>query len=231
MILLAYVLLATSDCAGCHAEAHEQWQRSRHATSATNPLFLASLEKNARRQRWCASCHLPEIGCTSCHVPQAAHGAKVSEQICARCHDFDVPQSRDAEPGPMQDTVDEWRASQAARDGKGCAACHDHAARSGHEAAALAAALQVEVKRLGGRIVARVSAPGVGHAVPTGDPFRRLLLSAGGVRRRVVVPVDQTVELVLGDGPGATWELVVLHAEVQVEAFEHAVHIMKGTIE
>jgi len=228
ILALAYAVLATSDCAGCHAAAHDAWSRSRHATSAANPLFLASLERHQNRQRWCASCHLPAVTCTSCHLPAAGHGARVSEQTCARCHDFDVPQSPQE---PMQNTYDEWRASQAAQNGKGCSSCHDHASRSGHDAAALAAALQVEVKRVKGRIVARVSAPGVGHAVPTGDPFRRLMLSAGGARKRVVAPVDVTVELDLGDGPGTTWELTVFHAELEVEAYEHAVEITKGTIE
>ncbi|MBL8956666.1 MAG: hypothetical protein JNK82_38185 [Myxococcaceae bacterium] len=229
MPVLVTVVLAAGDCAGCHVEAHEAWARSRHASSGANPLYVASFEAHRKRQ-WCVSCHVPAVTCTSCHLPTQAHGAKVSEQTCARCHDFDVPKMFGLE-GPMQNTVDEWRTSQAARDGKGCAGCHDHEARSGHDGEVLAAALRVEVRRVRGELVAKLSAPGVGHAVPTGDPFRKLVLSVGGLRKKVVVPVDQTVELKLGRGPGDTWSLTLFHAEAEVAAFEHEVHVAKGTVE
>jgi hypothetical protein len=41
MIALALVL-AASDCGGCHPVARAQWAQSRHATSARNPLYVSS---------------------------------------------------------------------------------------------------------------------------------------------------------------------------------------------
>ena len=130
MTLLA-LLLAAGSCEGCHAEQHAQWSASRHATAPSNPLFLASFELH-RERRWCLTCHVPKagaVGCTSCHLPGTAHGAKVDAAVCAGCHDFDVPKELHVAEGPMQNTWDEWRASPAARDGRTCASCHDHAAR------------------------------------------------------------------------------------------------------
>jgi hypothetical protein len=234
MMAALALVLAASDCASCHEEAHVEWQRSRHATAAQNPLYLASFEKHGRKQ-WCVGCHAPKtesaVGCTSCHLPEAGHQAKVDSRTCAKCHDFDVPKQFGVGEGPMQDTYDEWHASTAAREGKACASCHDHAARSGHDAKVLSEALRVKVRRKDGEIVATISAPGAGHAVPTGDPFRRLMLSAGSAQTRVVVPADGSVELKLGRGRATTWQLTYLHAEAEVKQHEHALHVMGGTIE
>src|SRR6185369_17280015 len=50
--------------AGCHPEIVSEWQRSSHATAATNPEYEVSL-RDARSRlwedgvRWCAGCHAP----------------------------------------------------------------------------------------------------------------------------------------------------------------------------
>lgn len=224
MIALALVL-AASDCGGCHAVAHAQWAQSRHASSATNPLYVASRDKHPRRL-WCASCHVPEgdsVGCTSCHKPEAGHGAKVEVSVCASCHEFVEPKTH----APMQTTVSEWEKAAAAP----CSACHDHAARSGHDAQSVREALRIEVKRRNGVVLATVSAPGAGHAIPTGDPFRRLMLTAGDCKKRVVVPPGQTVVLELGPTPAARWELTYLHAEPDIAEADHPLWITGGAIE
>ena len=227
------LLLAAMPCEGCHTDQHAQWGASRHATAPANPLFAASFQRH-RERRWCLTCHVPQgeaITCASCHLPSQPHGAKVDERLCATCHDFDVPKAFNVGEGPMQNTWDEWLGSEAAREGKGCASCHDHGARSGHDAAAIRGALQLRVKREGGRVVARISAPGAGHAIPTGDPFRRLVLSAGEAKKKVQVPVGATVTVDLGPTPATRWQLTVFHAELEVESADHPIPISEGAIE
>jgi hypothetical protein len=53
-----------------------------------------------------------------------------------------------------------------------------HAFPGGHDAALVRGALEVEVRAEGKRrVLATVRSRGVGHAVPTGDPYRRLRLT------------------------------------------------------
>lgn len=68
-------------CEGCHAEIAEEWRRSYHARSFTNPAFQASVaEENLA---FCRGCHAPEappaewpppelgeigVGCATCHL-------------------------------------------------------------------------------------------------------------------------------------------------------------------
>lgn len=231
MIALA-LMLAAAPCEGCHAEQHAQWLRSRHATAAANPLYLASWEHHQQR-RWCQGCHLPaaDDGCASCHLPGTEHGgARVEAKTCAKCHDFDVPEAFGVGKGPMQNTYDEWRTSKAAAAGRTCGSCHDHAARSGHDPAVLRAALQLDVRRTSGRVHATVSARDTGHALPTGDPFRRLMLTVGALKKLIVVPADRSLELDLGATDASTWQLTAFHAEVEVAGHEHAFLVTEGTV-
>ena len=78
---------ATCAAPGCHPKAHAEWKISRHATSATNPVYRAVLaefqnERGKRASLWCASCHAPQaavegnpdghtgVDCLSCHAMQ-----------------------------------------------------------------------------------------------------------------------------------------------------------------
>ena len=81
----------------------------------------------------------------------------------------------------MQSTFEEWRTSGAAAQGVTCASCHlpagDHTLPGPRTPGRLRAALALSVHTEGSAIIARITSRGVGHALPTGDPYRRLWVS------------------------------------------------------
>lgn len=128
----------------------------------------------------CATCHVRDGVVLTADRPgpraRAAHPMKhaptLGSEGCIPCHEFGMP----SHTGPFatgptlaQSTGTEWRASGAKQD---CAGCH--LGDLGHAMpgeALLADALTVEVTAE--RAVLSAAA---GHAVPTGDPFRRMIL-------------------------------------------------------
>jgi len=174
----------TGFCRGCHAPEADP--------SRPAPKALAALG----------------VGCISCHAPAhagladgavwagpAATGAAPHPVVpsaafagvpgCANCHEFGF----DHEPAMlMQATVREHAASRFA--GSSCADCHmprvgegsrrhrSHGFAASRDPALLRTALQVEARRSRGSITLRLVPAAVGHAVPTGDLFRRLWIEA-----------------------------------------------------
>jgi len=93
-------------CKTCHAQVHDNWSKSRHATA------MATLEKTHQEyDPECVSCHatgvlvrngfqnmrdtpkLANVQCESCHGPGLAHSqkpakgyGKAGEQTCRSCH-------------------------------------------------------------------------------------------------------------------------------------------------
>jgi hypothetical protein len=181
-------------CESCHPESSRAWRRSAHATAFTDPVFQKALAEEP--SSFCRDCHAPEtdaretgVSCVTCHDPngtgeilaarasaRAPHGLRVerafaTERACAGCHEFTFPGRADA----MQRTLSEHRASPAAA--TPCASCHGaHDVTVGPamlESALVATALRSEDK-----LVLRLAPGRVGHGVPTGDLFRRLVVSA-----------------------------------------------------
>jgi len=200
------------ECTDCHASTTHAWRASFHARAAVDPLYVAEHER--RRDPWCDTCHDPRgaargVDCVVCHVRDGAvvsttargtapHATVVDPAMgttaaCARCHDFDFPHVAGQ---PMQDTVDEWRASAPGARGEPCQQCHmapvgaghDHTLAGWRDPTLLARALDVQPRAwiAGGTTrVELVLTSRAGHAVPTGDLYRRLVVSAeaDGVRR------------------------------------------------
>lgn len=140
------------------------------------------------------------VGCVSCHVPEdrvlagpgpgrgaAPHALRreawfAAPVACASCHEFAFPGQAGA---LMQATLREHAASAYAA--TSCVDCHmprradgrrDHGFAASRDPEVLRRALTVTASREGStvRLVLR---PGwVGHAMPTGDLFRRLLVEA-----------------------------------------------------
>lgn len=158
-----------------------------HAPRAGDPNAEPDL---ARAGVDCATCHVragvvhaAEVSGRAPH-PSVADPGRAPVGLCASCHQFDFPRDRGT---PMQNTVVEWEQSGADR---GCVGCH--APRDGghtphdfpghRDPALLAQALTVEgeATRDGWStdVVLRLEADRVGHAVPTGDVFRRLVVRA-----------------------------------------------------
>lgn len=189
-------------CGECHDDHLREWEASAHRVASTNPVFRAELGE--RRLPSCVQCHAPRgeraqgIDCAVCHVRDGAvlnpivsgrapHASRVApeladERACAACHEFDF----DGQPGDrLQRTVSEWRESPHA--GTACQGCH-MPRRDGHRAHHFPGGLDdtlveraIEVVReeayVDGditRVRLTLQADRAGHAVPTGDIFRRL---------------------------------------------------------
>jgi hypothetical protein len=215
-------------CARCHAEIVAEWRGSMHAQAWDDPIFRA--EYDSAPAQSCVDCHNPPtraagsdgIDCATCHVReglivatrvsaagQAEHAMVVDPRLgevehCGDCHQFrftddGIHDSTEA----LQNTVEEWRVSEAARRGQGCVACHMRRTPAGHrthgfpgmaDAQLLASALavSVEARRSGDHVDVEVRLRGkhIGHAFPTGDVFRRAVLtlrSSGGASERIVL--------------------------------------------
>jgi len=169
------------------------------------------------------------VGCVSCHVVGdavlAAPGPEVAAphplrreprfataDACANCHEFAFPDNRRrARPEAMQRTIAEHAASpQAATD---CSDCHmrDRAGARSHafvgsrdehyfRDALTVAATRVAADTVEIQVAARPDV--VGHAVPTGDLFRRLAVA--------VRP--------LGSGPARPWTTTYLARHYALES-------------
>jgi hypothetical protein len=145
------------------------------------------------------------VGCVTCHVtakgqilaaPGPARPAPhavvrearfASAAACASCHEFAFPTARGRAPAElMQATVTEHRGSPASA--RACAACHMPRAASGRKSHAFLASRDPETLRRAVEVQAERTSPTAvrltlaardpGHAVPTGDLFRRLEISA-----------------------------------------------------
>lgn len=144
------------------------------------------------------------VACVTCHIGaeidntprwlrshREDHGglrpASLGVGACLRCHEFQFPDG-DLRPRAewMQRTAQEHLASTD-RD-RGCVDCHmprrgsdqhrSHLFLAGHDAGFLRRALRVEATREPGALRLLLSPQRVGHAMPSGDLFRRLLLTA-----------------------------------------------------
>lgn len=164
----------------------------------------------------CVTCHRPDPGGPVLASPEgkgrerpgadaAPHAiARVDAfgtRACVACHEFAFPGAAGrGEKGLMQKTATEHAAS--ASRAQTCASCHmprGERGRSGHVFAAsrspatLARALDVTASRdAAGRAVFVLTARDVGHAYPTGDLFRRLLLRVKTARGTIEQPLERT---------------------------------------
>ncbi len=127
--------------------------------------------------------------------PVQRSGELGSAALCARCHEFAFPPPRAGSLGYdpailQQATFTEWRASRAGRQGLACVGCHMPRRADGHfdhrmpgasaELLARAVRVQVRATRDADGVTVRVTlrTREVGHALPTGDIFRRLIVRA-----------------------------------------------------
>lgn len=185
-----------AECAACHEREASEHATSMHRQSHDDETYLASLR--GEPTEFCERCHTPlaaaeggaalGIGCTGCHADDGHRGAPARPMAavrCEPCHEFRFPHGS----GLMQRTVSEHRASTHAS--ASCASCHlpivgDGAARhrahgtpASRDRNVLARAVRASAALVGpGSLVVTLEARAVGHAVPTGDMFRRLAIRA-----------------------------------------------------
>ncbi len=255
MILLVLVL-AAGPCEGCHLDVHAAYAKTLHARAHDDGAFVASWKRVSYRS-WCSTCHDPGrsgkgLTCELCHEDAAqkleGHEHRPTPELstadfCAHCHQFRAPEPQFATV-PMQNTVAEWEAARAKGETRTCVGCHfsgvEHGTHGGHE---LRSSLVVTSTRQG---CVTLSAPEVGHSVPTGDPFHQLVLrlcadascrkivASRWLRRTVVLTDAGAVELedtrvpagVLGVreacfpnqvGRATAWRLETVHAEAGLD--------------
>lgn len=141
------------------------------------------------------------VGCVTCHVvddqilaggsdepspsahPVLRELGRTPAGACESCHEFEFPdRALRKRPLLMQSTVSEHAASSEAA--QRCASCHMQRATDGHmrhdftssrNLERMSRAVHVEARRVdANRVTLTLEARGVGHALPTGDLFRRL---------------------------------------------------------
>lgn len=187
-----------------------------HAPLATD--LVAPAQADTDQGVTCTSCHLDGEGHIlagmrgSRAAATAPHTVVRSRQLgsvsqCAGCHEFAFPETPAAGGLPydasvlQQATRSEWQHSGAARRGETCASCHMPRSAAGHvdhralgvsaELLARSLGITARVSRDGGEVVLRLTlrTRNVGHAVPTGDVFRQLVVraEAGGEARSVAL--------------------------------------------
>lgn len=180
-----YVLEPVAFCRACHAP---------EADPAVAPEGFARSHGVA-----CVTCHDPEgrgaILATraSGRAPHAvAPVADLGTRACVACHEFAFPGS----PTHGTTSMMQRTAMEHAEVATACATCHmppDDDGHPGHrfgasrDADLLARSVVVEPTRLDAeRVSFALTAQGVGHAFPTGDLFRRLVLRVTSARGTVL---------------------------------------------
>ena len=200
-------------CGVCHESHYREWQSSVHRTAYTNPVFVAEYGRRHRAFcRRChaprAVAASDGIDCAVCHVRDGAilnptvsgrapHRSREAPALgqpfaCARCHEFEF----ENQPGELlQRTLTEWTRSPASERGATCQSCHmpgapghhRHDAPGSRDPEMLARALSVDARARSGdsqtTLTLRLEVDGAGHAVPTGDMFRRLQIRAWPIER------------------------------------------------
>jgi Cytochrome c554 and c-prime len=180
-------------CESCHQDVAEEWRASLHRSSYTDGDYQRSFA--IEPLAFCTSCHAPEataaapeparaalgVGCVTCHAP--GHAGR--PRACAGCHEFAFPDG----VGKMQLTVTEHRVS--ARTTTPCEGCHmprlgqrdrqpnsrmrrDHRFAASRDPSMLARAATIQATRTATGVTVHLEPRDVGHALPTGDIFRRL---------------------------------------------------------
>jgi hypothetical protein len=207
VFLSAYALEPIAFCRGCHAPEADP---ARGPTVAARRLGVA-----------CVTCHVLDGAIASVRARPAtatSHAVRGDPRLgtsaaCEGCHQFAFPEPQ---PADMQGTVAEHRASAHAA--TPCQECHMPRAANDPRRRSHSFAVQGNeaLLRSSVRASASIVAPDVvvitlatdaaGHAVPTGDMFRRLEVRARllGTRDLAAPPVVLARRFQVASGPSGT---------------------------
>ena len=180
VFLGAYAIEPLPFCRGCHAPMAD-------ISNSNDPARLLGVG--------CVTCHLAGediLGVRDVEARQGGHAVVGSPQLanssaCESCHQFEFPVPQEA---AMQSTAREHE--QSPQRDTACQACHmaapsaQESSRRSHsfqvhgDPARLRSSLRVTARRTSPSSieVSLRASPEVGHAVPTGDMFRRLEVHA-----------------------------------------------------
>lgn len=179
--LLTFDAEETQSCMNCHAPLAEQatdFQAARKRGRGHDPAG----QKLAAEGNSCAGCHLRDnrrFGPPRRPGVEAAaeppHGGVTRSpdfersEFCAACHQF--PQDMAINGKPLENTLVEWQASPAAREGRACQSCHmpdrKHLWRGIHDPKMVESGLRAEALATPDGARLRVTSVDVGHAFPT----------------------------------------------------------------
>jgi hypothetical protein len=178
-------------CERCHAPVADPLELDPAAVAATARLGVA-----------CVTCHGEDDvvlaapareGTRPAPHPLLRSAELASDAACARCHEFEFPDNElRRSPAFLQRTITEHAASGWSE--VRCAGCHmplvpgpfgphrAHGMPASRDAEVLRRALTVSAMRVGTMLQLELAPDAVGHAVPTGDLFRRLVVIAEAER-------------------------------------------------
>lgn len=126
--------------------------------------------------------------------PVIRRASLTDSSFCAGCHQFEFPRDGHLVTAPqvpnalMQSTYTEWLSTSFAQTGTHCQNCHmpdiqnvDGSTHREHRfvgasAQTLRSLFRLEATRDGRDLEVTITAAEIGHAIPTGDPFRRIEL-------------------------------------------------------
>jgi mono/diheme cytochrome c family protein len=163
-------------CATCHTPLRDQWTDRYLAADGVG----------------CSACHSrasqkfgpPPLPTTIAplvarypapHLPVNTRDFFESADFCAGCHQFAEGRAPRVNGAFLQNTVEEWRASRAAREGKTCQTCHmpgrRHLFRGIHDPETVRGGVQwtFNARRMGDQVESRMTLTNTntGHAFPT----------------------------------------------------------------
>lgn len=172
---------ADASCIGCHADVAKEWSGSLHRAAFTDSAFQKGFA--IEPEAFCRNCHEPTsqgVACTSCHgLPEGdTHPTSNARASCAPCHEFAF---ENAPSPPERASMMQLTMTEHGSDARDCTSCHmkhgSHAFAVSRNASFLQSALATDVSRTrDGSIEVTLTPREVGHAFPTGDMFRRVLL-------------------------------------------------------
>lgn len=201
---------SSEQCGACHAEPYREWQASWHAQAWNDPDVRALSNDFANAD--CIDCHAPRpvfetgigqrvlprsarrsegVDCIACHAlagPDQGRVAGTLERTDVACRPKIMPELASAEfCAPCHDqhkTVEQWRATRYAAEGRACLDCHmpfrggdpnrgrDHTMHGGHSLELLQAAVSLTARREGVRVLVALENVGAGHHFPTDERSR-----------------------------------------------------------
>lgn len=182
--LLTFEADEAAACMECHAPLAEQKQAF-EAARRRGKAHLPAAQGLAASGNVCVSCHVRDhrrygppqrgTGAVGQSDPAGPHGGVFrtaefeSSEFCAACHQFSPDQAINGKP--LENTVAEWQASPAAREGKTCQSCHmpdrKHLWRGIHDPEMVKSGLTAEFAADTSKARFRLTSTGVGHAFPT----------------------------------------------------------------
>jgi mono/diheme cytochrome c family protein len=163
-------------CARCHAPLRNQWSDRYLSADGVSCGGCHSRDRQKFGPPRLETTILPLVArYQPPHGPAQTRTFFESVDFCSGCHQFKPGEAQEVHGTFLQNTVEEWRQSRAAREGKTCQTCHmpdrRHLFRGVHDAEMVASGVNssFDARRDGDRVIARLTLTNsnTGHNFPT----------------------------------------------------------------